>query len=203
MSWAWNCTSATEAEEAYRYYAARYQEAVQEKGWLEKQENTYKAQRAQLKTSISTNKQQKVNLEKRVRDIDSILSMLEGRSFLNDVPKEVSQANSTLKEAEASYCGCIKIDGQNQGHFGEFYSTESVNQNVYSQRAVEIYKAKKKTLECQIQELDKNIKSMSQTVEELNGQIRTCVVGQFSRKSRIASSAYNASHYKSCWQQFG
>ncbi len=143
-------------------------------------------------------KSQKINFEKRIEDIEKIIKMLEGGSFVfNDVPEKISKANSKLNNVGESYLKSIKVsDGGSKASFEGAFSIKSVQADSYSAAALQQLKKEKMRVEQEINNMSKKINSLTASIDELNKKINSCNNQQRTLRSNMFSYAYEMNHFK-------
>ena len=194
----WSHPTASEAEEYYSYYKKRYNEAAIQKKASENKEENYRSQKNSNKAQIKNMKSQKINFEKRIEDIEKIIKMLEGGSFVfNDVPEKISKANSKLDNVGESYLKSVKVTGGgSKASFESAFSVKSVQADSYSAAALQQLKKEKTRVEQEINNMSKKINSLTASIDELNKKINSCNNYQRTLRSNMFSYAYEMNHFK-------
>ena len=197
MSW-YNPTP-EEAEDCYYFHKGRYERAAQEKRASEQAENRYRTEKATAQSTMNNLRSDKINFEKRLKGIEDIIKMLEGNGgwFSNNVPDAISKAGKQLEKAEESYKGSIRLTGGGtQASLETAFHTPTVGEESHSAAALTAYKQEKTRLEQAIADVNRQLGSLSSTIDNLNQKIRDCNATQASLSSSMWSSAYDMNHYR-------
>lgn len=196
MSW-YNPTP-DEAEEAYAYYKRQYSDAASARNASIRQEQNYVSQRNSAKTQIGNLSSQKINFEKRLAGIEKIIKMLEGSGgwFSENVPGEINKANKSIKKADSSYRGSIKMTGAPAASLENAFNVKSVEADPNSASALRDFKNEKSRLEQSLSDIKNQLNSLSSLVSTLNSKIFACNAEQFSLRNTMNTSAYEMNHYK-------
>lgn len=199
MSWSWSNPSPEEASDAYSYYKRQYNNAASQKRASQRQENNYINQKNAARTQMNEAKSQKINFEKRLRGIEKIIGMLEGRDGwgATDCPDEINSAKSKLSKTEESFRKSIVLDGATQPkNLEDALEVKTVEAHTASASALQQFKNEKVRLEQEIARLNAMINNLASTISTLTSKINACNVAQFNLQSRMNSYAYDMNHYR-------
>lgn len=199
MSWSWSNPSRDDAIEAYEYYKNKYYRAANQKKASERQERSYIAERNTASNKMNNLSAQKVNFEKRLRGIESIIKMMEGTGgwFSSSVPEAIEKAQRSLSKADSSFRKSMRLSGgAGAASLENAFKTKTVEADVNSSAALAAFKAERARLEQEIAELNTQITNLSNTISLLKNKIRACDSLQASLRSAMNSYAYDMNHYK-------
>lgn len=194
----WVNPTPEEAKEEYDYSRSKYMQAASEKAASERAEQSYIDQRKTAMSTIQSCKTDKTNFEKRIKQIEEIIKMLEGRGgfFSEDVPESITNANTSSQKADQSFKSCIKCDGISSASLDDVFHSKSVEEDSNSNNALNAFKNEKARLEEAVENLERQISSLSSSINDLNTQIRNCNSTQASLRHSMNGYAYEMSHYK-------
>lgn len=199
MSWSWSHPSEDEALEAYQYYKGKYSESAYQRAECKRQEQQLGEKRRSVKNQIQVCSSQKINFEERVKGIDRIIKMLDGRgAFLAaDVSGAISNAQKSLSDVDQSYKKCIHMTGGvAAASFEEAFAINSVEGDPHSSLALQEFIREKARLETEIENLNRQIANLTSMVESLNAQIAAAADARAALTSAMNSYAYDMNHYK-------
>ena len=194
----WSNPTPDEAYESYTYYRNRYYDAAYQKSASEKRQQTYISQRNSERSKYNNLASQKLNLEKRLSAIESIIKMLEGTGGWRstNVPDAILRVNSALNKADDAYRRSIKMDGCAVASLESVFSVPTVEGEHHSAAALLAYKAERNRLGQEISNLNTNISALSASISALNGKINSCSSAQEDYRRIMSSSAYEMNHFR-------
>lgn len=196
MSW-WN-PSQNEAADEYYASKSRYNQAANQRYASQRAEANYRSQRAQSMDKISECRSDKLNFERRVKDIAAIIGALEGTGhlFSADVPGTISSYNKSGETASNSFRDSIKNSDVPAANLAEIFRGKSVEEDANSSAALNEYKAEKARLEQALRDLENQINSLRNSVDTLTRQISACNIEQIHLRRVMVTSAFDMSHFR-------
>ena len=199
MSWSWVSPSPSEAEEAYNYYKGKYQQAAYQKHTSQMQEDAYISKKNDTIAKRDSFSTQKVNFEKRLRGVQEILKILQGTGgwFSADVPEAIKKAQNSLSKADTDFWDSIRVYGIiGSVTLEDAFKTKTVEEDAHSAAALAAFKSEEERLKREIENLQKQIDSLSDFAASLTRKIRECDATQRSLSRAMSGYAYDMNHYK-------
>ena len=195
MSW-WNPTE-EEAQDQYYYYRGKYNDALQDKQYWERQEENSKDQLRQTDSQIADCKAQKKSNNKQIEEIKKIIAMLQGNSMFSvNVPSVIDTANSTIKEMNESFKKSIRVSGVNAADLENAFGVKGVQQDTHSKQALELLCAEKAALEQLNEQLDRQMTTLDANMDALKKQITQCNIQQNQIRKDMYSYAFDMNHFR-------
>lgn len=192
----WSNPSAEEAEDNYKYYKSRYNNAASQKSQLDQQAKNYARQKQDYANKMSEASSQKLNFEKRLEQIKDIVRMLEGNSPVNDIPSAIARGLKSVMQLNQIYPKAVAVAGVAAASIMDSFDVKTVTADPYSSSALTGYKNEAQRLEKAIIDLQNQINSMSSAIAALNSKISSCNAQSASLQKSMYSSAYEMNHYK-------
>ncbi|RHQ57363.1 hypothetical protein DWY36_12905 [Firmicutes bacterium AF25-13AC] len=195
MSW-WNPTE-EEAQDQYYYYRGKYNDALHDKQYWERQEENSREQLRQIDSRIVDCKAQKKSNNKQIEEIKRIIAMLEGNSMSSvNVPNVIETANSTIKDMNESFKKSICVSGVNAADLEIAFGVKSVQQDMHSAQALELLHTEKIALEQLNEQLDSQMTTLDANMDSLKRQITQCNIQQNQIRKDMYSYAFDMNHFR-------
>ncbi len=191
MSWA-NPTK-KQAEDGYGNAKAKYQSAAENYVQTSRQIQGCYADYKNCSAKADSMRSEKLNFEKRVADIESIIRMLESGGVVDDT---VKTANDAAKRSEEVFSKNFTCSDVPLPSISETFKFQTVEQNQHSSAALRELKNEKARLEQALQEVDSKLKAMDQNVEELTKKMSDLTAMQSKLSSTMKSCSFEMNHYK-------
>lgn len=185
--------------EMYEENKRKYQDAYERRRNSYKQEEGYVSQRNKKQNELSNCKRQKSDKEKRLKEVNEIIGILEGTGswFSADVPSAISKAKKALNHLDSSYRKSIVLTGGSAtANMNEAFEVKTVTQQVNSETALNQYKNVGRKLESELETLKSTISNLESSISTLKGKIRTCNSTQSSLTKKMQQYAYNMTYWK-------
>jgi len=192
----WYNPDKSEAQEGYYSSKRKYDAASEQKRSSEIAEESYRAQRSSAKSEIASCKKDKINFEKRIKDIEKVIGCFTGASFFNDIPSEINQFNSSSKKADNSYRNCIKTADIQAANLSEVFRAKSVEEDNDTSTALSELQNEKNRLEQEVANLKAQLQSLSNIVDTLSSNIRACDAEQARCTRQMFASSFDMNHYR-------
>lgn len=194
----WTYPTQQEAEDAYNDNKRKYNSAAQSLETSKSNQKSYEAQKKSDLLKIASGKTEKMNLEKRVKQLEKIIKMLEGNGgFLSqDVPSEIVSSNKASVKVDNSYKKCIVCDSIPAASLDNVFNSKSVTADANSNSALQGFKKEKQKVEQTIANIKKSINTLTSEISSLNSKIANCNYEQLKLKANMASYTYEMNHYK-------
>ncbi len=167
----------------------KYTEAYAQREAYRRQEADCRAAQKVAQQNWITGNMQKINFEKRIQDIERIVRMIE------DMDRQISNANQKAQETDEAYSKCIHCDGYSSASFADTFKVKSVHEDSDIVSAIDKLKNEKARLERELENLRKEIAANQQMVFDLQKQINTCAVGSAQCSARMATKSFEMSYY--------
>ena len=199
MAWRWNNPSRSEAIEAYEYYKGKYNRAANQKAASEHKERGYISERNAATAKINALNPQKTNLEKRLRGVEEIIKMMEGKGgwFSANVPESIERAKNAVTKTDESFRRSIKLSGGISAACLETaFKTKTVSEDEHTASALSAFIAERNRLEEKLALINKQITDVSSQISSLKRKIDACNAEQASLRSSMNSYLYDMNHYK-------
>lgn len=189
--------SAEEADKYYYYFKNQYNEAARQKNYYDNREADCYRERNKTASQLAASKSEKLNLEKRVYDIEAIIKMLEGTLFsLVNVPSYIEKANKAVSETDKSYRSCIKVSGLGTASIESAFKVPTVEGDVHSSNALNILKREKTITEQKIENLKASINSMTEIINGLNREINNCNLQEAVLSTKMVNSSIQIQYFQ-------
>ena len=194
MSWPWNNPTRYQAEEAYDYYRNKYYNAANQKRASERQEQSYVTEKRTAVTNMATLTARKLNLEKRLEEVERIIKMMTGSGgfFGVNIPEVISKAKKSLTQADASFRSSIRLEG---GGVAASLETAFETKTVEGE-ALQAFQAEKARIEQEIIDLKNQIAHLAELISSLTKKINACNQTQAALSASMSGYAYDMNHYK-------
>ncbi len=154
----------------------RYEQAKSAKRRSERRESSYVSARNRAQDDLKAAKNEKINLEKRLKGIDKIIKLLTepGGLFSKNVPDKVQKAEKGAEETGEHYEKCIVCTSVNAVDLREKFRTASVEANADSARALEAIRRERTRVAEAIEEINRQINMLQNKIEDYKAMIRKC-----------------------------
>lgn len=130
--------------------------------------------RRQAQNSLGSSKKDKINLEKRLAEVEKIIRMLEGSGgmFDRNVPETIRASNDAAGKAAGSYRGCIRDDGVRASDVEAAFRSRAVDEDSRSSGALAAFRREETRLRRLITEIDTQIRKMTAAIDDYSKNIR-------------------------------
>ena len=191
----WSNPSKNEAEEEYYNSKRNYQNASYNYNRLSNTENAERQNFQNLKNQYQACSNQKLNFQKRIKDLDEIIAAMERSGFLS-LPNSINNANNAVKGADEAYKSCIKCTGIQAADIIGAFSLATVEGDNDSNSALNDFKKEKQRLENSVKDIERNMQNIYSQAESTASRIRNICDQKSSYRRIMRSSAYTMNHYK-------
>ena len=194
----WNNPTQEEAGECYSNARTRYVNAANQYNSNNRTMDSYRSQVSSVNNQYCSCRSNKINFQKRIKEIGSIINILEGSGgfFSANVPSAIGTAGNAVQKADESFRQCIRCDGISAPDMSEVFKCKTVQEDNDSSESLQGYKSEKARLEQAVEELDRNMKQLEAKADELVRNINDLAVRQQSLKKTMMGSAFEMAHYK-------
>lgn len=152
--------SSYEAEENYYYFKNKCENAL-----IDRQET---------KSSITQCECDKLNFDKRIKDLEKIIEMLERNNPFTGISFSIDNANKLAIETDDSFKECIKSNDLACANLNDVFKTKSVTEDINSNNALIEFKNEKQRLEDAIDNLNRKIDNLALDIDNLTHFINNC-----------------------------
>ena len=183
------------------FLAARksYVDAAQAKAYWAGEEQDARNEKKRTASAISNSRTDKLNFEKRLKDIQNIIRMLEGTAgglFSTNVPGSIRGANVSLRTTNENYHRSIQLIGGGSADIEDAFRAKSVEEDRYSSSALNEYKNAARDLEEKIENLKRQIATLSGQMDALSQKISNCSAQQNAANWKMVTSSYDMARTK-------
>lgn len=189
----WNNPSQDEAQEAYDDARSRYNAAAEDYCQSSAAYETYSDELRQAQTKIDGVQSDKVNIEKRIEGIDSILNMLSENGEVNETIGEVTKI-AAMAEEKMRYA--INCTGVGSPGLGSAFRGLRVMEESHSASAYAAYKKERDRLVQSVAELNSMIANLEQSTQELTAKMNSAFNSMTDSRKAMYTNAYEMDHYK-------
>lgn len=187
------------ASDNYYYYLRLLNNARISKRNSESAEQQYISQRSSKQRSLENCKSEKKKKEKRLKDVEEIVAILEGNGGWGrtSVPNAISEAVKTLTTVDNSYRSCIKrTGGRSAADMKRVFEIRTVENDRDSGAALRGYRNVASQLRSEINSLNQSISALGNAISTLNQNIRTCNSNQSSLRRKINDYEWNTEYWR-------
>jgi len=161
-----------EGQRLYKQAETRYNEALRLKRSAETQLATATADRTRATNQKTQDSSTKTNLEKRLKDLNDIITSLTG-SGSSAVPTQITSANSKAKTADERYRAAFSCKDVSVASVETAFRTKGVEEDMNSSTALQACRTEKTRITNEINRLDGEIRRLSANIDQLNTSVRT------------------------------
>jgi len=181
-----------EGRRLYRQAELKCQDSQTQKRTAETQLTTNTADRNRASNQKSQNVSEKTNLEKRLAQVNAIISDLTGT-----VPSQLVSANRSAKTADEKYHTAIicRNGGSAPSSIEVSFRTKGVEEDGNSASALQSCRTEKTRIENEIARLDREISQLAAQIDQLKSNIRSCQI-------RIDTCASDIGKYQRQMQEY-
>ena len=187
-----------EAQEEYENARSRYYSSAESLCRSRSEMENCRGDLDQARNDMATARSEKLNFEKRIKEIQKIIDSLEGKGgwFSANVPESVSKANDSSGKAGESMGSCIKCDGIPTPDFQAVFKCSSVEEDSHSSEALEAFRSEKNRLEEAVDNVQKKIDQLETDAENLTRQINALADQQRAIKKQMSNIVFDMCHYR-------
>lgn len=186
------------AEELYYTYRKKYREAVDDVYFLEKKLEEKNNERNTAENMKDSYRSSKINFEKKIDQIKSIIEVFEKSSELAgilSIPDIIRKFNADIKETDISYSESIKCSGCTAATF-TIYKDAEVETDKFLSEALRYFKEELIRLEGAVEELNTEMKKINNYIEILKKDISMYDDRRIDSFKNMINNAYFAREYK-------
>lgn len=186
-------------QEEFQTARKSYVDAAQAKAYWAGEEQNARNEKNRTASAISSSRTDKLNFEKRLKDIQNIIRMLEGTSgglFSTNVPGSIQGANTSLRTTNENYHRSIQLIGGGSADMENAFRAKSVEEDPYSSSALTEYRKAARELEREIENLKQQIAQLSSQMDALSQKIRNCSAQQSAANWKMVTSSYDMARTK-------
>lgn len=194
----WNNPTQEEAAESYSNARSRYVNAANQYNSNNRAMDSCRSEMSGVKNQYVSCWSNKINFQKRIEAIGSIIKILEGNGgwFSDNVPSAISEADKNVQKADESFKQCIRCDGISPPDMATVFKCKSVQEDQDSAEALQAYKNEKARLERAVEELDRSMKQLEAKSNELVARMNNINAQQQALRRSMAGSAFEMAHYR-------
>ena len=200
----WYNPSQDEAAEEYYASKSRYANAANQRASAAKAAENCSYEKSQALSAIESCKNDKLNFEKRIEDIQTIIGAMEGSgggsSLISamgaDLPTILNQFNDSAQQTDGSYQGSIKCPDFTAASFLNVFKNKGVIEDTLLSGSLEIFRNEVQRLQEALQNLEQQINQLSGLVGELTSKINLYQMEQADWRKVMVSSAFEMNHFK-------
>lgn len=200
----WYNPSQDEAAEEYYASKSRYANAANQRASAAKAAENCSYEKSQALSAIESCKNDKLNLEKRIEDIQTIIGAMEGSgggsSLISamgaDLPTILNQFNDSAQQTDTSYQGSIKCSDFIAASFLNVFKDKGVIEDTLLSGSLEMFRNEVQRLQEALQNLEQQMNQLGGLVGELTSKINMYQVEQADWRKVMVSSAFEMNHFK-------
>lgn len=200
----WYNPSQDEAAEEYYASKSRYANAANQRASAAKAAENCYYEKSQALSAIESCKNDKLNFEKRIEDIQTIIGAMEGSgggsSLISamgaDLPTILNQFNDSAQQTDSSYQGSIKCPDFIAASFLDVFKNKGVIEDTLLSGSLEMFRNEMQRLQEALQNLEQQMDQLSGLVGELTSKINMYQVEQADWRKVMVSSAFEMNHFK-------
>ena len=138
----WNNLTPEEAQGEYDEAKSRYLNSAEEYSRLKGDTENARADYYHAQNQYYAARSEKLNFEKRIKEIEKIISSLEGKGglFSADVPSAINQCNEKISKANESMASCIRCDSITSPDLTSAFHCPTVEEESNSAAALQAFK---------------------------------------------------------------
>ena len=202
-SMSWYNPSQDEAADEYYLSKSRYANAANQRYEALKTAESCSFEKIQALAAISSFKSEKLNFEKRIEDIRTIVGAIEGgggnlliSTMGGDLPGIISDFNTSAQQTDTSYQGSMKCPDIKPASFSDIFKNKSVTEDVLLSEALQIFKNEITRLEEALRNLETQINNLTNMADELTAKINMYNVEQADCRRIMVNCAFEMNHFK-------
>lgn len=200
----WYNPSQDEAAEEYYASKSRYANAANQRASAAKAVENCSYEKSQALSAIESCKNDKLNFEKRIEDIQTIIGAMEGSgggsSLISvmgaDLPTILNQFNDSAQQTDTSYQGSIKCPDFIAASFLDVFKNKGVIEDTLLSGSLEMFRNEMQRLQEALQNLEQQMNQLSGLIGELTSKINMYQVEQADWRKVMVSSAFEMNHFK-------
>ena len=200
----WYNPSQDEAAEEYYASKSRYANAANQRASAAKAAENCSYEKSQALSAIESCKNDKLNFEKRIEDIQTIIGAMEGSgggsSLISamgaDLPTILNQFNDSAQQTDTSYQGSIKCSDFIAASFLNVFKDKGVIEDTLLSGSLEMFRNEVQRLQEALQNLEQQMNQLGGLVGELTSKINMYQVEQADWRKVMVSSAFEMNHFK-------
>lgn len=200
----WYNPSQDEAAEEYYASKSRYANAANQRASAAKAAENCSYEKSQALSAIESCKNDKLNFEKRIEDIQTIIGAMEGSgggsSLISamgaDLPTILNQFNDSAQQTDTSYQGSIKCSDFIAASFLNVFKNKGVIEDTLLSGSLEMFRNEVQRLQEALQNLEQQMNQLSGLVGELTSKINLYQMEQADWRKVMVSSAFEMNHFK-------
>lgn len=204
IAMSWYNPSQDEAAEEYYASKSRYANAANQRASAIKTLENYSAEKNQALSAIESCRSDKLNFEKRIIDIKTIIGAIEGSgggsSLISamgaDLPTLINQFNGSAQQTDTSYQGSIICKDLVTACFLDVFKNKTVFEDSLLSGSLEMFRNEVLRLQEALQNLEEQLNNLTNMVGELTSKINMYQAEQADWRKVMVSSAYEMNHFK-------
>lgn len=191
----WYNPSQEEARQGYYDARKRYANAANQYKQNESLTNQCFSEYSSVRSEIGQTNSEKMNFEKRIEQIGSIIDILEGRREPN-VPQKLQEERISASRSEEAMKLCIKCSETSSPSLGSAFRLADVNEDINSSQALQLFQKEKARLEQAVEDLKNKINNMENRSQELISRMNALNAEKISSRKNMMSSVFEMAHFK-------
>ena len=200
----WYNPSQDEAADEYYASKSRYMNAASQRNSSMRAATACTMEKAAVAGIIGTCTSQKLNFEKRIEDIRTIVGAIEGNgggnilisSMGGDLPNIISAFNASVGDADMSYHGSMKCSDITPANLSEVFRSKSVTEDSWLSNALTMFKNEITRLEQALQDLQNQINTLNDLTDELTSKINMYNAETISCRRIMVNCAFEMKHFR-------
>lgn len=200
----WYNPSQDEAADEYYASKSRYMNAASQRNSSMRAAIACTMEKAAVAGIIGTCTSQKLNFEKRIEDIRTIVGAIEGNgggnilisSMGGDLPNIISAFNASVGDADMSYHGSMKCSDITPANLSEVFRSKSVTEDSWLSNALTMFKNEITRLEQALQDLQNQINTLNDLTDELTSKINVYNAETISCRRIMVNCAFEMKHFR-------
>jgi len=201
----WNNPTQDEASEEYYSSKSKYSNAASQRYAATRAAENCSAEKYKAQCAIQSCMNDKINFEKRIDDIKAIIGMISGTGggFFGsewgnlNLPEAIASFNSHSQKTDESFRASMKCSDIIAASIHEVFKSKTVDEDVNLSDALQQFKNELARLEQALKDLQAQINSLSNLVNELTSKISSFNAEAMNWRKVMVSSAYEMNHFKS------
>lgn len=202
-SMSWYNPSQDEAADEYYSSKSRYANAANQRYEALKAATSCGLQKAQALGAIESFKSDKINFEKRIEDIRTVIGAIEGGGgnilismMGGDLPGIISDFNMSAQQADTSYQESMKCPDIKSASFSDVFKNKSVSEDFLLSAALQMFKNEINRLEEALHNLETQINNLTDMADELTAKINMYNIEQVDCRRVMVNCAFEMNHFK-------
>lgn len=200
----WYNPSQDEAADEYYLSKSRYTNAANQRYAAARASESCCAEKTQALTAINSCMNEKLNFERRIEDIRTIVGAIEGSgsgsSLISamgaDLPSLIEKFNTSVQQTDSSYQGSMKCPDIRPVNLFDVFKNDPVIKDHLLSDSLQMFKNEIIRLEEALENLRVQMDNLTNLVNELTSKINMYNAEQADCRRIMVSSAFEMNHFK-------